>query len=186
MEEDLYEIVPVDPLHKLKSKGTELEKEIDAIKEILRDTITASKINKSADQLVDRLIEMVKVNQQMVETVSKSNQEIGRQLNTSIQEMTESNRQVTEKLEGIMEFFARAAETQAERGPDVSSQLQDFMDSIESKLNDIQQSHKKLEEKTNIIEKKVASRPASNPQQPFGQPISLVPAPPRPFRMDEG
>ena len=185
MDEDLYEIVPLDPLHKLKTKGTELEKEIDAIKEILRDTITASKINKSADQLVDRLIEMVKVNQQMVETVSKSNQEIGRQLNSSIQAMVESNRQLTEKLEGVMEFFARAAETEAEKGPDVSSQLQDFMDSIESKLNDIHESHKKLEEKTSIIEKRMASRPASTQQQPFGQPVSLVPAPPKPFTMDE-
>jgi len=186
MEEELYEIVPVDPLHKLKNKGSELEKEIDAIKEILRDTITASKINKSADQLVDRLIEMIKVNQEMVEQATQSNQNIGRQLNSAIQEMIESNRRITEKLEGVMEFFARAAETEAEKGPDISGQLQDFMDRIESRLNEISDSHKKLEEKTNLIEKKVVARQQTSQPQPFTRPVSLVPAPPKPFKADEG
>jgi len=193
MDEELYEIVPVDPLHKLKTKGSELEKEIDAIKEILRDTITASKINKNADRLVDRLIEMIQVTQGMVESVAKSNQDIGRQLNKSIQEMNESNRRVTEKLEGVMEFFARAAETEAERGPDVTSQLQNFMDKMESRLNDISESHRRLEEKTRELERKSVPRspvpaptPAGTQPQPFNRPVSLVPAPPKPFNMDEG
>lgn len=186
MEEDLYEIVPLDPLHKLKTKGSELEKEIDAIKEILRDTITASKINKNADQLVDRLIEMIKVNQEMVAVTSKSNQDLARQLNTAIQEMIEGNRKLSEKLDGVMEFFARAAETEAEKGPDVSSQLQDFMDNIESRLNEISESTRELSEKTNVLEKRMVARPAAAPGQAFSRPVSLVPAPPKPFKMDEG
>lgn len=183
MAEDLYEIVQTDPLHRLKLKGSELEKEIDAIKEILRDTVTASKISKSSDEIVERIIDMIKVSQEMVETVSSSNIEMGRQLNQSIKEMAEGNRRLSEKLDGLIEFFAQAAESEEEKGPSAFvKKMEQMLQGLEGKLDSMDQRHKNLEGRLTSLESKPA--PAPLPMQaprPFARPVSLVPAPPKPL-----
>jgi uncharacterized coiled-coil DUF342 family protein len=109
-DEPLYEIVEMDPLHKLREKGDDLEKEIDSIKKVLKDTVAVSKLHASADELVDKIIEMIKVSQDMVEAVAKSNQQISQQLQKSLDEMVRSNKDLSEKLNALLAFFAESSE----------------------------------------------------------------------------
>jgi len=175
-EENLYEIVPMDPIDKMKSKGTELEKEIDAIKNILKETVKVSKMKTSADEMVDKIIEMLKVSQDMVGAVSKSNQELSQQLQKSLDSMTESNKELSQKMDMLLDFFAEAAETPAESEahPEVESAVVDKLDklisSLDSKLDTVIASNAKVAEQMPL--------PKAAPSMPRQAPMKLAPSTP--------
>lgn len=190
--EDLYEMVPMDPLRKLKVKGSELEKEIDAIKDILKDTVTISKLNAGAEELVGKIIQMIKISQDMVEAVSRSNQDLGRQLNASVKEMTNSNRELSHKLDALLEFFAETGEHAEKETPEIEDAVKKMVTDLGGKLDQLIEGHRKLERKTGELERKLthvrapAPRPLPPPpRRPMAAPAQYAPGAPPPFNPDE-
>ena len=149
-EEELYEIVAMDPLHKLKEKGEGLEKEIESIKRVLKDTVAISKLHASADELVDKIIEMIKVSQDMVEAVAKSNQQLSQQLQKSLDEMVKSNKDLSDKLNALLAFFAESGEVSPEEEhPEAKTgKLESVLEDLSSKLGEVVKSNKEMTEQT--------------------------------------
>ncbi len=149
-DEDLYELVQVDPLHKLRERGEELEKEIDSIKKVLKDTVAVSKLHASADELVDKIIEMIKVSQDMVEAVAKTNQQLSQQLQKSLDEMVRSNKELSEKLDGLLDFFAEASEAPPEEESAAAggSELKPVLESLTRKLDEVVQTNREVAGRT--------------------------------------
>ncbi|MFH1786864.1 MAG: hypothetical protein ABH829_04425 [archaeon] len=204
-DEEIYELVATDPLEKLKAKGGELEKEIDAIKEILKDTVTISKLNASAEELVSKLIDMVKLSQDMTRSVSKSNEDVSRQINKSIQEMRDSNRELSQKLDALLEFFAEAGEKEEIERSEIESDMQKVLSQVSSKIDNLVRSNQEISSKTKELEfkmedlskKKHVLRPAPlpsvmeqpafpKPERPMPPPLSKggIPAP-KPFKLED-
>lgn len=184
----MYELVPTDPLDKLKTKATELEKEIEAIKEVLKDTVSISKLHASSEELVGNLVDMIKVNQEMVEAVSKSNKEIGSQINKSIQQMNESNKELSQKLDALLEFFAEAGEKEEIEKTEISEDLKKVLDELSTKIDEISDSNRKLSERMAVLEGKIEEMGKRRIHRPLPPPIPSVteqkPAPP-PLKTEE-
>ncbi len=155
-DEPLYEIVEMDPLHKLREKGDDLEKEIDSIKKVLKDTVAVSKLHASADELVDKIIEMIKVSQDMVEAVAKSNQQISQQLQKSLDEMVRSNKDLSEKLNALLAFFAESSEAPSEaettHPTGTSAKLESVLEALTSKLDEVSQTNKLVADQTSQMQ----------------------------------
>jgi len=209
-DEPLYEIVEMDPLHKLREKGDDLEKEIDSIKKVLKDTVAVSKLHASADELVDKIIEMIKVSQDMVEAVAKSNQQISQQLQKSLDEMVRSNKDLSEKLNALLAFFAESSEAPSEaettHPTGTSAKLESVLEALTSKLDEVSQSNKLVADQTAHMQgtmeelgesmktqiKKMRS-PSMQPapsglsmQRPAIPTSPMPPAPPRPLSRPQG
>ena len=174
-DEEIYELVQTDPLEKLKAKGSELEKEIDAIKEILKDTVTISKLNSSAEELVGKLIEMVKLSQDMTKNVSKSNGEVSREINKSILEMRDSNKELGQKLDALLEFFAEAGEKEEIEKSEIESDMHEVLSKVSTKIDALIQSNDALSKKTVEIEGKMEEL-AKKKKKPHLAPIEPLPS----------
>ncbi len=208
-DEPLYEIVEMDPLHRLRERGEDLEKEIDSIKKVLKDTVAVSKLHASADELVDKIIEMIKVSQDMVEAVAKSNQQISQQLQKSLDEMVRSNKDLSEKLNALLAFFAESSEVSSEaettHAPGANQKLDSVLEQLTSRLEEVSQTNKMVAEQTSQMQStmedlseniktqvKKMRTPPTHPQQGLsmqrpGIPSSpLPPAPPRPLSRPQG
>ena len=206
-DEPLYEIVEMDPLHRLKEKGQDIEKEIDSIKRVLKDTVAVSKLHASADELVDRIIEMIKVSQDMVEAVAKSNQQLSQQLQKSLDEMVRSNKDLSEKLNALLAFFAESSETSSEAETThqpAESKLEAVLETLTSKLDEVSQTNKLVADQTAQMQSnmeelsgdlKTQVKKMRTPQQApqafsMGRPAvpssPLPPAPPKPLSRPQG
>jgi len=183
----------MDPLHKLRERGEELEKEIDSIKRVLKDTVAVSKLHASADEMVDKIIEMIKVSQDMVEAVAKTNQQLSQQLQKSLDEMVRSNKELSEKLDGLLDFFAEASEAPPEEesaaAPD--SGLKTVLENLTKKLDEVVQTNKDVATRTSELQsglsnitgdiqtqvKKMRAPGAPVPQQQFAPTRLTAPRP---------
>jgi len=210
-DEPLYEIVEMDPLHKLREKGDDLEKEIDSIKKVLKDTVAVSKLHASADELVDKIIEMIKVSQDMVEAVAKSNQQISQQLQKSLDEMVRSNKDLSEKLNALLAFFAESSEASPSEAAETthptgtSAKMEAILEALTSKLDEVSQSNKLVADQTSQMQgamqemnesMKTQIKKMRSPQMPGPSGLSMQrpaipmspmpPAPPRPLSRPQG
>lgn len=209
-DEPLYEIVEMDPLHKLREKGDDLEKEIDSIKKVLKDTVAVSKLHASADELVDKIIEMIKVSQDMVEAVAKSNQQISQQLQKSLDEMVRSNKDLSEKLNALLAFFAESSEASPSEAETThptgtSAKMEAILEALTSKLDEVSQSNKLVADQTAQMQgamqemnesMKTQIKKMRSPQMPGQSGLSMQrpviptspmpPAPPRPLSRPMG
>lgn len=191
-DEDLYELVQMDPLHKLRERGEELEKEIDSIKKVLKDTVAVSKLHASADELVDKIIEMIKVSQDMVEAVAKTNQQLSQQLQKSLDEMVRSNKELSEKLDGLLDFFAEASEAPPEEeSAAAESELKPVLENLTRKLDEVVQTNREVATRTAELQsglsnitgdiqtqvKKMRAPGAPVPQQQFAPTRLTAPRP---------
>jgi uncharacterized phage infection (PIP) family protein YhgE len=176
VKEKIYEVVPVDPLEKLKKKSSELESEIHGIKKVLKETVTISKLSASADELVEKIIEMVDITQQMLSSVSRINEKLTKELTKTLKEMDKNHKILIGKMDNLITAFSEALEVEETVEPEVGNlkALQEGLDRIADKLDALIVSNREISAKlsaTHVPEKGEEKKIVPPPQKPPKPPL---------------
>lgn len=108
--EELYEIVPAETYSDISYRSSELQKEIDEIRDALKSTVGLAKVESNAQAMITRMLQMVETSQRLVEQVSNSNQQLALKVQEAVEKMNRANVILSEKLTLILDSFVKASE----------------------------------------------------------------------------
>ncbi len=114
---ELYEIVPTETYSDISYRSSQIQKEIDEIKDAMKSTVGLAKVEANAQSMITRMLEMVETSQRLVEQVSNSNQQLALKVQEALDKMNRTNAVLSEKLSSILDSFIKASESM-EEGPD--------------------------------------------------------------------
>lgn len=178
-KEEVYEIVPIDPLSKIEKRHDTLQAEISEIKAALKGTVGLSKLEANADEFIGHILDLLKSSQEMVEEVARSNQEVATSIKDTITQLNQANKDLSDKLTKILDFFAQATEAMEE---DKGEELGPKFDILISAINALSANTAKQNQMLETIDKdikKSAVRGVPPPGFP-PPPPGFVPPPPPP------
>jgi myosin heavy subunit len=174
--DEVYEIVPVDPLSQVSRKNERLEKEIHEIRNALRGTAGLSRIESNANQFIDHMLDLMKSSQKMVDEVAKSNQAVAQKIEVALTNMEKTNTELSEKLTKILTFFAQATEAMEEESTG-DSQMVTAVNTLNETLSKLQESTSKSSELLSSIERNVKQQRVRSQSIPVPKPMSSAPMP---------
>ena|GEM_PF-2320547 len=176
-KEEVYEIVPVDPLSKIEKRHDTLQAEIGEIKAALKGTVGLSKLEANADQFIGHILDLLKSSQEMVEEVARSNQDVAASIKNTITQLNKANQDLSNKLTKILDFFAQATESmEEEKGEDLGPKF----DALIAAINSLSAKTAKQNEMLETIDrdiKKSAVRGSPPPQGFPPPPPGFMPPP---------
>lgn len=152
--DDEYEVVPMGPIRKLEKRIQEMESESGA---------------KRQESLIQDMVDMMKTNQQMVNSMVQSTGE----LRSSVQELTNKMDTVIDNMNEFMQLLEEASEASIEE--DVSHDIgQNIVSPITEKMDELRQTNEKmleglssLGEGVDQLDKRMKRMYASSKDEPF-------------------
>ena len=175
-KEELYEIVPSETYSDISYKSSEIQREIDEIREAMKGAVGLAKVESNAQSMITKMLDMVQTSQRLVEQVSGSNQQIAQKVQDALDKMNRTNAVLSEKLSSILDSFIKASESMSGE-PD---ELAKAMSSVSRSIDLLVGQNSKILEALESIDKSVkrgAVRPAIAP--PPRQAIAQYPRRPQ-------
>lgn len=148
---DDYEVIPLTPLRRL-------EKRLDAIE--------TTKSMNNMERFIDKVIDMVELNQKIVEDMVKSNQALREDLGVLISKMDG----LQSKIGGFVDMIENAAETDvAETAAEsTTSVVKPLLEQIQSMNKQTQETNATLVQSLENIDRRLKRLlPAAAPPQPY-------------------
>ncbi|MBS3056042.1 MAG: hypothetical protein J4473_01260 [Candidatus Aenigmarchaeota archaeon] len=150
MQSEEYELIPMNPIRRIEKRIDQLEK------------------GGSGMGTIKELVEIVKINQQVVDDIVKINSEIVNKvtnLSSSVDNLANKVQDFMDRIEVVGEEQGSAAEDTGEKFDNIERKLDDRLSKIERRINSMIVSRVPKETWKNIVPKKPAS--SSRPQTPF-------------------
>ena len=186
--DELYEIVPTEAYSDISLRSSQIQKEIDEIKDAMKSAVGLAKVESNAQGMFSKMLEMVLTSQRLVEQVSNSNQQLALKVQEALDKMNRTNVLLSEKLSTILDAFAQAGQSMGGETDESGKALQNLGHSIDLLVGQ----NAKILETLESIDKGL-KRGAVRPSLPTLSPRPMSSAPQRtqraalpPQTLDEG
>ncbi len=156
---ELYEIVPTETYSDISYRSSQIQKEIDEIKDAMKSTVGLAKVEANAQSMITRMLEMVETSQRLVEQVSSSNQQLSLKVQEALDKMNRTNAVLSEKLSAILDSFIKASESM-EQGPDETAKA---VENLTHSVDAIHSQNAKVLELLESIDKSLKRGPVRPP-----------------------
>ncbi len=182
-KEEYYEIVPTEPFSESESEREKerLEREIQELKQKIRATSSVPKSNSDLEKFTGKIVELLTNSQKLVNEVAESNKSLAAKIQTALDTMNKTNQVLSEKLTKILDYFAKASETEDEEeiSPEITDSLSQLKNYLKLLIDQNKQTNQLLQSiekhlKRNILRSAVPKIPKT---KPAFTPPGLPPAP---------
>ena len=129
--DELYEIVPTEAYSDISLRSSQIQKEIDEIKDAMKSAVGLAKVESNASGMISKMLEMVQTSQRLVEQVSNSNQQLALKVQEALDKMNRTNVVLSEKLSLILDSFTQASESMGGETDESGKALQNLSHSID-------------------------------------------------------
>jgi len=163
MPEEMFEIVPVDPISKVEKKHEHLERELASIRNALRGK---TGIVAGDDDVMKKVLELIQSSEKSAEKTQEA-----------VDTMTQTNSELSSKLTKILDLFAKATEAmetgeEADLGPAIANLSKTFSESmrgLKASLDAIGGQNQKILEALNAIERNTKRQMVMPPRPAYRQ-----------------
>lgn len=129
--DELYEIVPTEAYSDISLRSSQIQKEIDEIKDAMKSAVGLAKVESNASGMISKMLEMIQTSQRLVEQVSNSNQQLALKVQEALDKMNRTNVVLSEKLGSILDSFIQASESMGGETDESGKALQNLSHSID-------------------------------------------------------
>ncbi|HIP90665.1 MAG TPA: hypothetical protein EYH22_03880 [Candidatus Nanopusillus sp.] len=180
-----YELVPIDPIRKLESEVEELKQYLKSLKEELaiktheniNNNIPQDHQHSEDDHLIRVLIDYAKTNQEIINSLIRTNIE----LQSKIAELVVSTHELNKGIHKLVEIFEEAAiEYMEKMNTKKESKKEEGNNELLKKLEDLEKINLKIAEALDKLSKSIESIKSTNTTHSQSNIKKIVPPPIRP------